>query len=148
MENSGQQLATRWKRLGGALLDSLIMIVIIFPIMMIIGIYPSKGDGMSFGQQILGSIISLVVFLILNGHFLAKSGQTIGKKIVQTKIVGLDGGLCPFARMFLLRYVVLWVITGIPFVGGLYGLFDVLFIFGKGKRCVHDYIAGTRVVDA
>jgi uncharacterized RDD family membrane protein YckC len=149
MENSIQQLANRWKRLGGALLDGLIMMVIIFPVMMIFGIFQhASGQGISFGQRIFSSILGLAVFLGLNGYFLAKNGQTIGKKIVKTRIVNLDGELCPFAKMFLLRYLVVWVIAQIPFIGGIFCLVDALVIFGKDKRCIHDYIAGTKVVDA
>jgi len=148
MENSVQQLASRWKRLGGALIDTLLMMVIALPIMMVIGIFPSQGQRMTFGQHILGSVIGLIIFLCLHGYFLAKSGQTIGKKIVKTRIVNLDGEICPFAKMFLLRYAVLWIITIIPIIGNIYGLVNVLFVFGKEKRCIHDYIAGTRVVDA
>ena len=29
----------------------------------------------------------------------------------------------------------------------LFVLVDILFIFGKERRCVHDYIAGTKVID-
>jgi uncharacterized RDD family membrane protein YckC len=28
-----------------------------------------------------------------------------------------------------------------------YGLIDVLLIFGKDRRCIHDHIAGTVVID-
>jgi len=31
--------------------------------------------------------------------------------------------------------------------GRIFGLVDILFIFGKEKRCNHDIIAGTKVVN-
>jgi hypothetical protein len=38
------------------------------------------------------------------------------------------------------------VISFIPGVGSIVaGLVDPLFIFGKDKRCLHDYIAKTKV---
>ena len=103
---------------------------------------------MPLGQHILGSVIGIVIFLGLHGYFLAKNGQTIGKKIVKTRIVNINGELCPFAKMFVLRYVILWIITMIPIIGTIYGIVDSLFIFGKEKRCIHDYIAGTKVIYA
>jgi hypothetical protein len=36
----------------------------------------------------------------------------------------------------------------IPFVGKAVNLIDPLLIFGKEKRCLHDLIADTIVVDA
>ena len=147
MEDSNQQLASRWKRLIGATIDGLLMMLIAFPIMKVIGIFP-QGQGMPLGQHILGSVIGIVIFLGLHGYFLAKNGQTIGKKIVKTRIVNINGELCPFAKMFVLRYVILWIITMIPIIGTIYGIVDSLFIFGKEKRCIHDYIAGTKVIYA
>ena len=32
--------------------------------------------------------------------------------------------------------------------GGLFGLVDILFIFGSERRCIHDLIAQTKVVVA
>jgi hypothetical protein len=34
----------------------------------------------------------------------------------------------------------------IPFVGNFVGLVDALMIFGEDHRCLHDRIAGTRVI--
>ena len=34
-----------------------------------------------------------------------------------------------------------------PAIGAIVGLINVLFIFTEGKRCGHDYIAGTIVID-
>jgi uncharacterized RDD family membrane protein YckC len=31
-------------------------------------------------------------------------------------------------------------------LGAFYSIADVLFIFGKDRRCLHDLLAGTRVV--
>jgi hypothetical protein len=34
----------------------------------------------------------------------------------------------------------------LPFVGSLIAVLDLLFIFGPSRRCLHDQVAGTRVV--
>jgi len=39
------------------------------------------------------------------------------------------------------------LVSQVPQVGGLIGLVDILFIFGKERRCLHDLLAGTRVVN-
>ncbi|MEA2700447.1 MAG: hypothetical protein QOI66_4718, partial [Myxococcales bacterium] len=46
----------------------------------------------------------------------------------------------------LLRGVVNGIISAIPYLGGLYALVDALFIFRDDRRCIHDLIAGTRVI--
>ena len=48
----------------------------------------------------------------------------------------------------LARAVATWAITAIPVAGGIFALADLLFIFREDRRCLHDHIAGTRVVRA
>ncbi|MFW6011120.1 MAG: RDD family protein [Desulfosalsimonas sp.] len=151
MTESAQELATRWKRLGGALIDSLIAIAVTLPVMLATGVFKEtmQGQQMTIGQQIFFFFFGLAVFLLINGYLLAKSGQTVGKRIVGTRIVSIDRGqLLPFREVFGLRYVPLYVIGQIPMVGFLFFLADALFIFREDKRCIHDLIAGSIVVDA
>ena len=94
----------------------------------------------------------LVVFLVLMFLYaicqiilLVKNGQTVGKKLVRIKIVdvrtGLNGGFVPnvLERGFLM--CLLYIIPFFFFV-------DALFIFRDDRRCIHDFIAGTKVVTA
>ena len=52
-----------------------------------------------------------------------------------------------FVKSFLLRMLVNRLIGGIPCVGPIYTIVDILFIFGEERRCLHDQLAGTYVVD-
>jgi len=144
------KLASRWKRLAGAMLDGIIILVPLVIILMPLGILEaaSNGNEMTIAQQITGSAIGFIVFLLLNGYLLYKKGQTIGKVIVKTKIVDLNGNVPEFNKLIALRYLVFGVTGLIPFVGNVVALANALFIFGKERRCLHDYLAGTRVVDA
>ena len=105
-----------------------------------------EGVKMTITEQIYLFIIGWVVFLIINGYLLYKRGQTVGKALVGTKIVDLNGNIPNFGKLLLLRYFVFGLIAQIPFIGGLFGLADVLFIFGEDRRCLHDYLAGTVVI--
>lgn len=40
------------------------------------------------------------------------------------------------------------MIGQIPYLGPAFGLANVLWIFGGERRCLHDYIADTLVVNA
>jgi uncharacterized RDD family membrane protein YckC len=144
-----QILAGRGKRLGGVIIDALIVAVILVPILFVTGAFRLIfGGEYSFGRQAGYGLLACGIWLVLNGSLLARSGQTIGKKAVGTKIVDLSGALPPFGKLVALRYVLPFLIAQIPFLGGLFGLIDALFIFGNERRCIHDYLAGTRVVEA
>ena len=94
--------------------------------------------------------VGIVAFVALNGYLLATSGQSIGKRIVGTRIVSVhDGKILPFGKVIGLRYLPFWVIAQVPFIGQVItGLVDPLFIFRGDKRCLHDLVAGTKVIKA
>ena len=75
---------------------------------------------------------------------LSARGQTLGKRAVGLKIVRADdGGEGGFLRNVALRSLVgRWLLAIVPF----YWIADSLFVFRGDGRCVHDLIAGTRVV--
>ena len=80
---------------------------------------------------------------------LAQRGQTIGKIVRGLRIVRFEDGSNPgFVKAVLLRTFLWAVITAVPLVGPLVGLVGILFIFRDDQRCVHDHLAGTRVVPA
>ena len=150
MTEMTQVLASRWKRLGGALVDGLIGMVVTIPVMVSMGLFEQmmQGQGMSIGQQAFFFVFGLAVFLIVHGYLLAKRGQTVGKFVLGTRIVNNNTGqLVPFNKLFGLRYLPLMIIALIPILGNLLCIIDALFVFRDDKRCVHDLIAGTRVVD-
>jgi uncharacterized RDD family membrane protein YckC len=86
--------------------------------------------------------------LALNSYFWATRAQSIGKMIVGTKIVALDGSNASLSLIILRRVLPISLVALIPGVGSVVGLVDAVAIFRKDRRCVHDLIAGTRVVRA
>jgi uncharacterized RDD family membrane protein YckC len=96
----------------------------------------------------VGMAIACLWWLGLIGYqvfLLATRGQTLGKKWMGIKVVRTDGGPASAGSLIVMRFVVAQGILGaIP----VYGLIDVLFIFRDDRRCVHDLIAGTKVVVA
>ena len=73
--------------------------------------------------------------------------QSIGKLLLRLRIVGvqdeLPGGP---VRAFLLRAFLPTLIEFIPLLGLMFWLVDTCFIFREDHRCIHDLIAGTKVV--
>ena len=150
MNEAATTLASRWKRFGGGLIDGVVSMAIMVPIMLTTDVpqQPFRGQPMTFGEQATLFVVGWVVFLVLNGYLLYKRGQTIGKVAVKTKIIDLNGNLPSFGKLIVLRYFILGLVVQIPIVGSLAGLVDGLLIFGKERRCLHDYMAGTRVINA
>jgi len=53
-----------------------------------------------------------------------------------------------FVHGVLLRQWVMGLLNAIPFIGNIIALVDPLMIFGDERRCLHDHIAGTKVIVA
>jgi uncharacterized RDD family membrane protein YckC len=143
-----QTLASRWARLGASLIDSLIISVIVLPVMYFTGGFDGVSTGVqpSIGYSLIMGLLSIGVFLVINYRSLVASGQTVGKKVLEIKIVDLDGNLPTLRDHLLKRYGVYMLTAQVPMVGPVLNLINICFIFGAEKRCVHDLIAKTKVV--
>ena len=152
VEYEPNQLASRGKRLAAAVVD----IFIFFPLVVLVarpfGLInisdPEKMQAFNLEQSIKLFIIGQVLFLLVQGYLLHTQGQTIGKKLLKIKIVSLDDKLLGIGQLYFVRYLTFSLIAQIPIIGALIGIVNVLFIFGQDKRCLHDRIAGTKVIEA
>jgi uncharacterized RDD family membrane protein YckC len=100
-------------------------------------------------EALLKSLPLLAVLAIIQCTLLALRGQSVGKLLVGTRIVRQrDGAKAGFVQVVLLRSALPLAIQQIPLLGPLFWLVDVCFIFGDERRCVHDYMGGTKVVPA
>jgi uncharacterized RDD family membrane protein YckC len=145
-------LADRGARLLAQFLDGLFMLLCIAPGSLLALSANTQTGAAASGLAMLGVILALGGFgflLIYQIRLLAREGQTWGKKLMKVRIVLYETGEIPrLGRSLGLRIVVNNLIGSVPCVGPLYGLADPLFIFGQERRCIHDFIAGTKVVEA
>ena len=93
-------------------------------------------------------MIGFVFFLLIHGFFLKKNGQTVGKMLTGIRITDLEGKVPDFRKVILLRYLPISLVSLIPFVGPYLTLIDALLISEVTRRCLHDLLAGTKVVKA
>jgi uncharacterized RDD family membrane protein YckC len=142
---SSDALASRAARLAAAMIDGVAALGILLPAMvsfLVVG----AGEGSS--AAVLFAIVSGIAFLafcVYQITMLVGQGQTLGKKMMRIRIVNYDDGDLPSAgRLLGMRYLVNSLLGNIP----LYSMVDILFIFGDERRCLHDYLAGTKVVEA
>lgn len=146
--DSEKPLASRWARLGASIIDSIIMMVIILPVMYFTGGFEGIMEGVqpSFVYTLGIAVVGIIVFFVINYRLLVTSGQTVGKKVLEIKIVDLNGNLPVFQPQLVIRYAVYMLPGQIPVVGQIFSFINILFIFTKEKRCIHDLVAKTRVV--
>jgi len=142
-------LASRGKRLGGALIDTLVSLAVGVPILLLTGVLQDllSGRGWTWNEEAIFLLFGLVVFTIVHGYLLHRSGQTVGKFIVKTRIVDLQGEKPHLTKLLSLRYCLPSLFVLVPIVGNFFGLIDALFIFGRDRRCLHDLLAGTQVIN-
>ncbi len=140
-------LASRWTRLFAFIIDSIISLVITVPFMLYYGVWESAMQGQEMGMEItiMFTLLGVVGFMLFHGYLLKTKGQTIGKYILGIRIVSLDGELPEFGGLIAKRYVPVWLLQVLPALG-LLALVNVLLIFRSDKRCIHDLIAGTKVI--
>lgn len=146
-----QVKSSRGVRLGAVLLDSLpIVVLAIVAAIALPATQRVGGTGISTAGTVILAVmmLAIIAFAIYQLVQLHRSGQTFGKKVLGIRIVRNDGSRASLGRILGLRYFVPGILGSIPFIGYVFTLVDALFIFGDAKRCIHDLIADTIVVDA
>jgi len=99
-----------------------------------------------FSQQAwIATAIYLVIMLAIQAFLIAKSGQSIGKKLTKIKIVDAETGeKTSLMRAFTIRSV-FFIFLNIIFMP-LSTIIDWAFGLGKKRQTVHDKLAKTQVV--
>jgi len=159
LESGDLNMASRVSRLGAAILDGVVGFVAGLPVIIAVtsGLINTGGNpgaldpaillqtaGKAFAISGLLYLALIVVTIVL----VSRNAQTIGKKLVGIKVARSDGSKATLGRIFWLRNVVNLLPSLIPLVGSIYGLVDILFIFGEKQQCLHDKIADTIVIRA
>lgn len=141
-------LAGRGRRLAASLIDVLLVPTLAIFIMLATGILEHAADWSASGRPMLRIFaLGVASYLILNVWPLWRRGQSVGKVITGIAIVSTkSGNKAPFWRLairalfFPTLYLIVWPLAA------AFPLIDQVLIFGKRRRCVHDYVCGTSVV--
>lgn len=138
--------ADRGTRLGASILDTIaFMLMVYLPLGLaaIVGAGGGNQNAALIGAGLLGTT-GFVAWSWVTVVNVRRNGQSLGKKMVGIKVVRADGTPVSLGRVFWLRNVVNGLLSIVP----LYGIIDVLFIFGESRQCLHDKLADTIVVKA
>lgn len=165
----GAEPASRGTRLTAATLDGLLISLPLLPLVAL-GIYfgvrthlevAQAGMGEELAQPAFIGTSELTVLLgvaagigalgalgiaIYQWILISRTGQSLGKKWTGIRIERIDGSRVTFGTGVVLRNWVPKVMGAVPYLGMIFHLIDCLYIFREDSRCLHDHIAGTRVV--
>lgn len=135
-------LAERGDRFVANLVDSFVIVLPIFIAGVMTALLSRQGSlgGVAFLLGALGTIGILGYQIVL-----AQNGQSIGKRMRNIRVVRTDGSPASLGRILVLRNLVPMIIGSFC---GIFGLVDALTIFGDERRCVHDMLADTKVIQA
>ena len=91
---------------------------------------------------------SQVIFLLPQGFLLARSGQTIGKRLLNIAIVDIDTRQKPpFGKLYFRRHFVFELLLLVStYLITVYRIVDFASLFKKDRRTIHDLAANTIVM--
>lgn len=145
----GETLASRSDRLLANLLDSFVVFVPLAFTGLIEGFFriarriPPDGSSSIWGPSAV-LITGAVILIQLVG--VARTGQSIGKHWRRIRVVQMDGSPVSLATVIFLRNVIPFGVSQLTC--GITALLDIFFVFREDRRCLHDLLAGTQVVNA
>lgn len=135
-------LASRRARFGARFVDSLLFYSPGFAIVVLVALRKEWS-----GEQLAWLVIGLETpVFILQSVLISVRGQSVGKLLAKTRVERLDGRLPGFVRGVLVRDLLMLCVVAIPGIGYVIGLANALFVLRADRRCLHDLVADTRVV--
>lgn len=142
-------LAGRGRRLFATLIDVIVTPIVGIAIMLVTGIL-ENAEAYASTEQTVARVLLLAVssYFVVNGWLLFSRSQSLGKSLLGIMIVDNNSGEpASFWKLILLR---LWALPLIYLLvipaTAIIPVLDQAFIFGKSRRCLHDYLCGTKVV--
>lgn len=171
LERNEASLAGLGARFGARLLDWIVEIIFTLPGLLVLGpqFFQLMSDAMQgeepdfesldMAQFGLGGLLFVggwLLLLVIQVTLLSTRGQSLGKFVTRVRVVRVDESKAGFVHAWLTRealVTLIGVVLGVlPFIGILlraaFHITDWCFIFRQDRRCLHDLIAGTKVVKA
>jgi len=133
------QYAGFWIRVGAAIIDTILILIVIAPILT--AIYgPEYWQSASFTQGVWDVLFNYLLPAVVVTVFWIYKSATPGKMLTKLTIVDAKTGGKPSTRQFIVRYLGYYVST-IPLLLGL-----IWVGIDKRKQGWHDKLAGTVVI--
>lgn len=135
-------LASRWARLGAAIIDSLLVGLVVVILTFPFADWGNVSAGYTVGQGI-AYLIAVVLELAYTALLHANRGQTVGKMALGIRVVRQEDGGAISMGQAVLRAVIYPVLSGVC----CFGFVDAIWLlFDDRKQCLHDKAVKTLVV--
>jgi uncharacterized RDD family membrane protein YckC len=155
---AGLPLASPGARIAAASIDA-IVVGLWFPLLPLFAVFVGVGGWSALWTLgripdnlvvIVSACVAVFAVVLAGQHvLLAATGQTLGKRLTGIRIVRTDGTPADVLHAVVLRWWV-WavVVLAVPVVGWVVGpAADLVLLFDRDHRTLHDLLAGTVVVD-
>ena len=139
--------ASIWRRLSAATLDFFVVPIVALIIMLISGTLENAEAWSNGFPWLRVLLLGVAAYLLLNGLLLWRHGQTLGKWVCKIKVVDHKSGQLPaFWKLIVLR-APFFPLLHSSLIGFWYlPALDLVLGFRADRRCVHDWVCGTKVV--
>jgi uncharacterized RDD family membrane protein YckC len=144
-------LADSGKRTLARIIDMVLVLVVVWLLSLAFGVaqYDVDSDRIDAGKSIGQSVLAAVLLVAYDTVLIARTGQTVGKRLLGMRVANLENGVNLSVQNSLLRAVVLWVPFAFccPFVwtaicGGV-SFFDRPYKQGLHDKAVKSVVVGT-----
>jgi uncharacterized RDD family membrane protein YckC len=134
-------------RIMAGLVDGLILMLSLLPLWFCLILHHSGAmpNGAAMRWAFLLPAAAAISCLVVQAWMQAVRGQSIGKSLLRLRVVPFtsDDEAPGFVAGVIVRWLLMWLLYLLPVVA----LVDFFFLFRDDRRCLHDHLAGTRVID-
>jgi uncharacterized RDD family membrane protein YckC len=138
-----------WKRVCAHLIDSIILMIPMLVMVVLIAFSARMmgAERLTRGHNLFSIFASAGIYLGYMTYFIGSCGQTIGKRVMNLKVVLENDQPVGYLRA-LGRAFCFWLYTLPLFVGGFVSIVSlIMLILDVKKRSLHDRMCSTVVVD-
>jgi uncharacterized RDD family membrane protein YckC len=148
-------LASWGSRAVAQIVDGIIIsigAVVIFAILAALGLtVDTDGGAAAFVVTVFFAVLAFSIVALLYAPILMSrtNGQTLGRMVVNIRVIRADGGPMTFWFAVLREIVVKSLLVGVvsSFTFGLSWLLDILWpLWDEENRALHDFVVNTRVI--
>ncbi|MDR2676121.1 MAG: RDD family protein [Opitutaceae bacterium] len=141
------RIALPMDRIMAGLVDGLFWMVSLLPTWFCLTLYHAAKvqNWASLNWLLIFPWAAGICCFLAQGWMQASRGQSIGKSLLRLRVVsatGSDDEPPGFFTGVIVRWLLMWVFYVVPIVA----LVDFIFLFRDDRRCLHDHLAGTRVI--